>query len=156
VAAHVQLTHPPTDTTSYEPLGTAGAYSGMERPAGDFLTHGEPRYERDLSDPFARKYYDLRFYPVDWDSPRPTAGGGGAPALIAEVVSSPTPSTANNVTVNVNTFSDGIAAGPDSGGPFPCIIPQLAAGETVPVGTTFLVTQAGDGNYYGQPPVWQA
>lgn len=149
---------------SYEPLGTAGAYSGMERLAADHLPHDYPTIERDNSDPFARKYYDLRFYPVDWDSPRPPGGGGGNSSIMAQVLAPPGiggsggtsggSGTVGQVTVQCNTFSGGLASGPDQGGPVNVTIPQLNSNETIPPGTSFMITKASDGNWYGQVPIW--
>ena len=159
VPAHVKFDVNPTSTYGYAPLGLPGAYSGMEREAGDYMTHDTPRYERDPSDPFARKYYDLRFFPTDFDSPRPCGGGGGTPAIMAVIVGFTPQQTGMTGTIvrqqiQINTFSSGMNVAPDPGGPFPCTIGQILSTESIPDGTIMMVTQDNSGNYWGQLPIW--
>ena len=147
-APHAAFDYPPTDPNdAYQPFGLAGAYSGMERLAGDHLPHDYPTIERDHSDPFARKYYDLRFYPTDWDSPRPSGGGGGTTSYVGQLVDD-----SSGLSCQVQLFPDGPAG--DPGETVTVQILQLAPSETIPSGTWLWGIQKTGSTYCGQVPIW--
>jgi hypothetical protein len=146
--AHTAFDVPATDRDAYAPLGVPGAYSGMERLAADHLPHDYPTIERDNSDPFAKKYYDLRFYPTDTDSPRP-GGGGGTSTYIGQLTDD-----SDGVTCTVQLYPSGQSGSP--GQTVTVTILQLADGENVPNGTWLTGIQSTSGGYYAQVPIWLA
>jgi hypothetical protein len=136
---------------SYEPLGLPKAYSGQERSVAPPYSPDQPRIERDPRDPFAKHYYELTFPVPDFDSPRPS-GGGGTTTVPGKVLSSSGSTSDGPQTVTVQLYSNGVDSDPDSGN-VQVTIPFLAANENVPVGTWLEVMKVGS-KFNSQPPTW--
>lgn len=150
VPVHVTYDAATPLSTAYAPIGLPGAYSGQEREAGNYIPQDTPNIERDPGDPFAKKYYELRFPVTDWDSPRPTAGGGSNVVMGKVTASSPGTSDGPQ-TATVTLFPDGSAG--QAGGSVQVNVPFLAAKENIPPGTWLVCIQSGS-TYDAQPPIW--